>query len=265
MAQFGDSNFTEHTNPTTRISPYRGISPPILLTSEVDHVVQSVAAQSASLTMTLVRLRRHRSCRSAYSRRLLVALAIFTIISIAEILSVHYTLSKPAWEEPSDLVPLPRVFIVGIHWNNEKILREHWNHALVALTNKIGPENVFVSIYESGSWDDTKGALRSLDYALEELKIPRRIVLDETTHLDEISRPPSVNGWVHTPGGTPELRRIPYLAQLRNAAMQPLYDIQNITIIPFDKIIFLNDVVFDVRSNLQSRRIIAKSDRTQIS
>lgn len=71
----------------------------------------------------------------------------------------------------------PRVFIAGIHWNNEIILRSHWNDAVVRLVDKLGHENTFVSIYESGSWDDSKGALRSLDSRLSESNVSRSIIL----------------------------------------------------------------------------------------
>ncbi|THX26260.1 hypothetical protein D6D11_10322 [Aureobasidium pullulans] len=187
--------------------------------------------------ITLLRLGRRRLFRGTNLRRLLIVLVLSMIVAMTEVLSIHSALSRAALDRP-------RVFIVGIHWNNEQILRSHWIHALIALTREIGPENVFVSIYESGSWDDTKGALRLLDNLLEERGIPRRIILDNTTHLDEISKSPSVRGWIKTSRSKTELRRIPYLAQLRNVAMQPLYDMQNAAL-AFDKILFLNDVVFE--------------------
>lgn len=196
--------------------------------------------------ITLLRLGRRRLFRGTNLRRLLIVLVLSMIVAMTEVLSIHSALSRAALDRPVNFGP-QRVFIVGIHWNNEQILRSHWIHALIALTGEIGPENVFVSIYESGSWDDTKGALRLLDNLLEERGIPRRIILDNTTHLDEISKSPSVRGRIKTSRSKTELRRIPYLAQLRNVAMQPLYDMQNAAL-AFDKILFLNDVVFEVRS-----------------
>ena len=77
-----------------------------------------------------------------------------------------------------------------MHWNSEWILREAWMPAVVDLVNAIGRDNVFLSIQESGSWDNTKGALRLLDSHLALNDIPRRIILDNTTHQDEISNPP---------------------------------------------------------------------------
>jgi hypothetical protein len=141
-----------------------------------------------------------------------------------------------------------RIYIASIHWNNEAVLRSKWIEAVVNTIKVLGPENVYVSVYESGSWDDTKGALRVLNSTLEELGVPRSIILDESTHLDEISKPPgSSEGWIDTPRGKRELRRIPYLAKLRNVSLKPLADLA-LRGIKFDRILFLNDVVFTVGS-----------------
>ena len=112
-------------------------------------------------------------------------------------------------------------------------------------------ENVYFSLYESGSWDDTKGALRELDERLEKLGVERRVVLEETTHVDEISRTPWVGeeGWVVTPRGRKELRRIPFLARARNRVLEPLFELQagGVRNGSFDRLLFLNDVIFTVR------------------
>jgi hypothetical protein len=46
------------------------------------------------------------------------------------------------------------------------MLRSHRNDALVALVAALGQDNVFITIHESGSWDNSKGALRDLDTGL---------------------------------------------------------------------------------------------------
>ena len=173
----------------------------------------------------------------------LVALILFLIIAFVEVSSVHSALIRASLVEPGDYKQ-QKVFIVGIHWNNEKVLRDHWIPALIELTKEMGVENVFVSIHGSGSLDDTNGALQLLDHMLEEGGVPRRTILDETTHLDEISKSPGA-GWIETSRGI-ELRRIPYLARLRNVAMEPLYELRKTGLV-FDKILFLDDVVFEVR------------------
>jgi hypothetical protein len=63
--------------------------------------------------------------------------------------------------------------------------------------------------------------------------------------LDEISQVPGPSGWIDTPRGKRELRRIPYLSKLRNISLKPLADLA-LKGIKFDRILFLNDVVFTV-------------------
>lgn len=150
--------------------------------------------------------------------------------------------------------PEIRIFIASTHWNNEQILRDFWNDAVIQLVKHFGPNNTFVSVYESGSWDDSKGALRELQTGLEELNTRHKIVLDTTTHEDEIAKSPSSTGWIDTPRGRRELRGIPYLSRLRNLSLEPLHALAREGIF-FDKILFLNDVVFtleDVRQLLST-------------
>ena len=138
-----------------------------------------------------------------------------------------------------------KIFLASTHWNNEARLRGFWNKAVVALADYFGPENIYVSIYESGSWDDSKGALRELDAELDQMGVQRSIVLEETTHADEISKTPAAEGWIDTPRRKKELRRIPFLANLRNISLKPLANLA-LNGIKFDKILFLNDVAFTV-------------------
>ncbi|KAJ5562404.1 hypothetical protein N7535_003145 [Penicillium sp. DV-2018c] len=185
------------------------------------------------------RLSRHRIAR---------ALAIlFAIWSLAELHLVQRQIYKADHVHSGNRPhKQERIYIASINWNNEQILRTHWSKALIELVTKLGPENVFVSIYESGSYDNTKGALRELDWELERMRVPRNITLSPVTHEDEIAAPAGGDGWIRTPGGKKELRRVPYLARVRNLSLLPLQDLvrKGIT---FDKILFLNDVVFTSR------------------
>jgi Cryptococcal mannosyltransferase 1 len=185
-------------------------------------------------------LRRHIRVRNVFIVLLFwIVVDLLTIRARLSCLDNHNELLSPDTQ---------RVFITSLHWNNELILRSHWNAAVIELVKTLGPQNVFLSIYESGSWDDSKGALRELDYQLGLLGVPRSIILDETTHLDEISKAPAPEGWIETPRGRTELRRIPYLAKLRNLTLRPLQELYERGQ-TFDRILFLGDVVFTVRSS----------------
>lgn len=177
-------------------------------------------------------------------RLLVIALIVAVAGTLVEVLHVKHALVQEHSSEPAPFGN-EKIFIAAMHWNSEWILREAWISALVDLVNAIGRENVFVSIQESGSYDNTKDAIRLLDGLLAQGDIPRRIIMDDTSHHDEITKPPGPTGWIQTPIGTVEMRRVPFLSKLRNLVMQPLYDMQNAGIV-FDKVLLLNDVVFNV-------------------
>ncbi|KAK4240508.1 glycosyltransferase [Achaetomium macrosporum] len=177
-------------------------------------------------------------------QRLAQMLLIWTFI---EAHLIYYRIARAELESRARAVlhKPARVYIASLHWNNEKVLRSAWNQAVVDLVKTLGPENVFVSVYESGSWDNTKGALRELDQELQKTGAGRMIILEDETHADLIARPPGEEGWIAIPGGGMAPRRIPYLSRLRNLSLQPLLELaENGT--TFDHVLFLGDVVFTV-------------------
>lgn len=135
------------------------------------------------------------------------ALILFVIASTIDVLLVRSNLHVGTTETtnipvpPTSTAKAPKVYIASLHWNNEQILRSHWNAAVVKLVEAFGPENIYISIHESGSWDDSKGALRELDYQLGALNARSKIILDPTTHRDEIDKTLAPSGWVATAKG----------------------------------------------------------------
>lgn len=97
----------------------------------------------------------------------------------------------------------------------------------------VGPENTFLSIYESNSKDSTPALLAEFAQRLDGMGAPHR-VLSETTE----------RWWAY--GSSPE--RIGFLADARNRALEPLQsrsaDIRLEDYASFDKVLFLNDVVW---------------------
>jgi hypothetical protein len=190
-------------------------------------------------------IRRFHSLRSPLRHPLLCALLGFILICDAlHILNIY---RAQATSRQSSAPPRnsKRIFIAAQHWNNENLLRDRWNDALVALVKELGTENVYITIYESGSFDDTKGALRELDITLGELQVQRTITLSNVTRKDEISKEPTDHGWIRTPAGEMALRRIPFLAKLRNQILDTL-KVKSSEGLHFDTVLFLNDVVFRV-------------------
>ena len=83
-----------------------------------------------------------------------------------------------------------------------------------------GRDRTVVSVYESGSTDQSKLQLRMFEYLLRGLGVEHRI------KMEEVARGPHDH-------------RIDYLARVRNQAMEPLYSAEPST---FDRVLFLNDV-----------------------
>ncbi|KAI4122946.1 MAG: hypothetical protein LQ347_006325, partial [Umbilicaria vellea] len=133
-----------------------------------------------------------RTIRTRYTR---AALLLFLLFFFVDLLSLSWIFSRqPAPAVLPSGQPAERIYIASIHWNNELILRSNWSKAVLELAQHLGPENIYISMYESGSRDDSKGALRLLDTELGQLGVPRTVTLDETTHADELAKPPTSSG-----------------------------------------------------------------------
>jgi hypothetical protein len=193
-----------------------------------------------------------------YIRRLLrgrvvkIVLALLVIINFLDVLHIHQKVAN------SDVIRRQpharqgeRVYIASMHFNDAVLLDSHWNREVLRLVDTLGPQNVFFSSYESGSWDETKELLHWLDRELGSKGVPRHIVISDRTHEDEINAVGEGEGgghregWIETPQGTTAVRRIPFLARLRNKTLQDLLELSEQGI-KFDKVLFLNDVVFTV-------------------
>ncbi|KAL8850065.1 MAG: hypothetical protein Q9221_004991 [Calogaya cf. arnoldii] len=145
----------------------------------------------------------------------------------------------------TDLKHTRSVFIASSLWNSGTLLQEHWIPSLLQLVDELREANItiFISIYENGSWDSTKGVLSQLKGTLEDKGVSHEIVVDYTTHKEIIAQNTSA-GWLETAHGR-EMRRIPYLASVRNQALKPLAALTESGVL-FDKLVYINDVVFKV-------------------
>ncbi|KAK4195196.1 cryptococcal mannosyltransferase 1-domain-containing protein [Triangularia verruculosa] len=133
-----------------------------------------------------------------------------------------------------------QVFIATILYDkNGKLASGPFADRLLKLIHLLGHENVFLSIYENDSGVKGKEALEKL-----KARIPCKnsIVSDEHVSLDDF---PTVT----LPDGTKRVKRVAYLAELRNRALRPLdkkdYQDRITGVRTFDKVLYLNDIVFD--------------------
>lgn len=145
---------------------------------------------------------------------------------------------------------LNSIYIASVQYNSDVILKAHWIPSLLQLVKELQAVDltVYVSIYESGSEDGTKDTLSKLAASLKTLSINHTVHLDNETHAAAIEKSLSStstsSGWLRTRYGK-ELRRIFYLADIRNRALEPLRAL-NQAGIRFDKVLYLNDVVYSV-------------------
>ncbi|RAH53748.1 hypothetical protein BO85DRAFT_151409 [Aspergillus piperis CBS 112811] len=125
------------------------------------------------------------------------------------------------------------VFIAAILYDPDgKLANGRWGHDLLHLINLLGEENVFLSLYENGSGIRGQSALRDL-----EDRLPCNTSIQIELDLDLTAFPT-----VTIPGGGERVKRTDYLAEMRNRALWPLDEHPGIV---FDKILYLNDVIFD--------------------
>ncbi|KAF3932150.1 hypothetical protein ABW20_dc0108129 [Dactylellina cionopaga] len=203
-------------------------------------------------------LLRRTSPRNRLLRRLLFAAVLFLLNAHIFIFFLHYNDAAvetdiSLWDYNPD-VTIPRVhgigkvYIAANHWISGKVLKPYWINGLLLLIKQLGPENVYVSIYENGSWDETPAMLRELDQELGRMGVARRVLIEAITHREQVAEVVAQGndkpGWVMTSRGKKELRRIPMLAKLRNRLLEPLEELKKWGKGDFDRVLFLNDVVF---------------------
>ncbi|KAF2813561.1 uncharacterized protein BDZ99DRAFT_507466 [Mytilinidion resinicola] len=129
---------------------------------------------------------------------------------------------------------------------NEDLIRGSRGENLLQLVGIVGPENVFVSIYENDAGDRTRDALMDLRD-----KLPCNTSIVASDHMNLNSFPT-----VTIPAtGEARTKRLLYLAEVRNRAILPLQSGPSITTwaashpifnsaasTRFDRVLFLNDI-----------------------
>lgn len=128
-----------------------------------------------------------------------------------------------------------QIFIsVSLYDKGGHLAGGRWGEQMLELIHMLGPENTFLSIYENDSPLGQK--------ALEEFKskVPCRheIIFDDSVSLEGF-------GNVTLPDGSERMKRLSYLSEMRNRALRPLDRFRDDSgVVPFDKVLFMNDVMF---------------------
>ncbi|OLY81460.1 Alpha-1,3-mannosyltransferase CMT1 [Smittium mucronatum] len=124
---------------------------------------------------------------------------------------------------PKDTRSKRKYFFSMNLFNNEEVI-PHLIQELLLVIKFLGAKNVFLSIYENGSNDQTKEMLGNLKTYLKSMDVRNNIVVDDEP------RPKSYH-------------RIDYLASVRNKALAPLWTDEKKGLL-YDKVVFMNDVYF---------------------
>lgn len=129
-----------------------------------------------------------------------------------------------------------KIFIAAAVYDHEgELLGGEWGARLRRFVDIIGPDNVFLSIYENDA--DKKAQLAMKAFA--ESVTCNKAIVHEHLNLDTLAH-------VNTPSGETRLKRIAFLAEVRNRALRPLDDPNSSAYNRrFDKILYVNDVFFD--------------------
>ncbi|PQE10794.1 Mannosyltransferase 1 CMT1 protein [Rutstroemia sp. NJR-2017a BBW] len=178
------------------------------------------------LPLSLYLRKIRRVCRPAY---IFLFLVLFLVWQIT--FNASYT-NPPPFSVPTD----EKVFI-ATNIVNKDLIDGVWGDRLVDLVNTIGRDRVFVSIYGG-----PKDALTRLESRLQGVQKSIIAEADDPIDLESLHR-------ITLPSGQKRIKRIEYLADLRNRAMAPMTK----GLLPerYDRVLFVNDVWFDVEGALR--------------
>ncbi|KAH8653213.1 cryptococcal mannosyltransferase 1-domain-containing protein, partial [Tricladium varicosporioides] len=131
---------------------------------------------------------------------------------------------------PGFSIPDGETVFIAANIVDAGLIEGAWGDSLAELVELIGRERVYVSIF-GGPTD----ALRTLD---SRLRCEKRLVSEEVDRLNMSSIPKT-----KLPTGEERIKRIAYLAEVRNKALEPMEKMER----RFDKVLFINDVFFKPR------------------
>jgi alpha-1,3-mannosyltransferase len=132
-------------------------------------------------------------------------------------------LKKTFWKGLNSYILDNHKYFIAINLYNSFQVIPDLFATLFRLASVLGYQNIYVSIYENGSTDQTKALLRIFN------ALARSVGLRMTIRTSIRRR----GKFVH---------RIEYLAEVRNSAMTPLHELRDNGEF-FDTIVFLNDVL----------------------
>ncbi|KAK5122314.1 hypothetical protein LTR85_004225 [Meristemomyces frigidus] len=128
------------------------------------------------------------------------------------------------------------VFIAAALFDADgELVSGDWGRSVTGLIHILGPENVHLSVYENDADERSTAALYEFE---KRLSCNSSIVVEEVD-LSQFAR-------VSTADGRQKVKRIAFLAEVRNRALRPLLDEESpASKTHFERLLYINDIVFD--------------------
>ena len=132
-----------------------------------------------------------------------------------------------------------KIFIAAsLYDKGGHLLGGAWGEALLQLIDMLGNRNVYLSIYENTADEAAQVAQFQFE---KKVQCPHTMILEDAPKLDDLKQ-------ITLPDGSKRTKRITFLAEARNRALEPLDEDPDAR---YDKLLYLNDVVFDPISAAQ--------------
>ncbi|KAI9737053.1 MAG: hypothetical protein M1834_000643 [Cirrosporium novae-zelandiae] len=126
-----------------------------------------------------------------------------------------------------------KVFIAAsIYDPDGELVDGAWGRGVLDLIDLLGEDNVFLSIYENCKEPVAKAAL---DRFKLQVTCNNSILHEDDMSIDDVAH-------IILPDGSKRVKRIAYLAEVRNRALRAL---DGRSLVQFDKLLYLNDIIFD--------------------
>jgi ribosomal protein S18 len=186
----------------------------------------------------------HKSCSRLCSYFLVFTVIISSLLILTAIFRPSYSKPPSHYQSLRQRVESSREFgranpenqkifiAASIYDAGGYLLGGAWGDAVLELISMLGRKNVYLSIYETTAGDTAQTAQLEFE---PKVQCSHTVVLEDPPALDDLIQ-------VVLPDGHKRTKRIAYLAEARNRALQPLEEQSDVT---YDKLLYLNDVAFD--------------------
>lgn len=155
---------------------------------------------------------------------------LYVLVALIALLTLQLTLNTSYLHPPHFHASADESVFIAANIIDASLLDGAWGNSLLDLVDLIGKDRVYVSIYG--------GPTDALERLEDRLPCEKSLVSEKVEPIDLDGMPHTT---LHT--GESKIKRIAYLAEVRNRALKPLDSLTK----KYDRVLFLNDVFFDAK------------------